>query len=62
MNKNVYDGQYHRTLSYWQNSELSALGRPMDEREKELLAPYMDKILPTVADGTYGKDADKGRG
>lgn len=62
VNKNVYDGQYHRTLSYWQNSELSALGRPMDEREKELLAPYMDKILPMVADGTYGKDADKGEG
>jgi len=59
VNKNVYNGQYHRTLSYWQGSKLSALGSPATDKEKELLASYSDKIPPEVMDGTYGKDADK---
>jgi len=59
VNKNVYNGQYHRTLSYWQGSELSALGSPATEKETQLLAPYKDKVQPDVMDGTYGKDADK---
>jgi len=58
VNKNVYNGQYHRTLSYWQGSELSALGVPANEREKQLLAPYRDKVMPEVMDGTYGAGAD----
>mgnify|MGYP001373195110 CR=1 FL=1 len=59
INKNVYNGQYHRTLSYWQGSELSALGSPATEKEKELLAPYLDEVPADVMDGTYGKDVDK---
>jgi len=57
VNKNVYGGQAARTLSFWQGSDMSALGRPADEIEKRLLAPYMDRILPEVMDGTYGKEA-----
>ena len=53
VNQNIYLGKYHRTGSFWQNSELSALGRPASEHEKELLAPYMDEIQPDVIDGTY---------
>lgn len=53
VNQNIYLGKYKRTGSFWQNSELSALGRPASEREKELLAPYMDEIQPDVMDGTY---------
>ncbi len=62
VNENIYDGRYERTLSYWQNSELSALGRPAGEIEKELLAPYMDRVLPTVMDGTYGADVENAGG
>jgi peptide/nickel transport system substrate-binding protein len=62
VNKNVYNGQYHRTLSYWQGSELSALGMPADEKEKELLAPYAEKVLPSVMDGTFGAGAEDGDG
>ncbi|WEX11901.1 extracellular solute-binding protein [Chelativorans sp. AA-79] len=58
VNKNVYNGQYHRTLSYWQGSELSALGSPATEEEKALLAPYQDKVQPEVMNGTYGAKAD----
>jgi peptide/nickel transport system substrate-binding protein len=56
VNKNVYGGDYRRTLSFWQGSELSALGKPATEKEKELLAPYMDRLVPEVMDGTYGKE------
>ncbi|WP_425418440.1 extracellular solute-binding protein [Oricola indica] len=54
VNKNLFGDRYTRTGSYWQNSdELSALGRPADEREKALLEPYPDAVLPEVMDGTY---------
>ncbi|UUP19565.1 Oligopeptide-binding protein AppA [Nitratireductor thuwali] len=61
VNANVYNGEYQRTLSYWQGSELSALGTPANEMEKELLAPYPDKVTADVMDGTYGKDLIDGR-
>ncbi|MGT2468971.1 hypothetical protein ACVOMV_36590 [Mesorhizobium atlanticum] len=38
-NKNLFGGKFNRTMSYWQNSDLSALGHPADDREKALLAP-----------------------
>nr|WP_309084578.1 extracellular solute-binding protein [Chelativorans sp.] len=60
VNKNVYNGQYERTLSYWQGSELSALGTPANQKEKELLAPHQDKVLPSVMEGTYGAEDGKG--
>ncbi|WP_274424444.1 extracellular solute-binding protein [Chelativorans sp. YIM 93263] len=60
VNENIYGGEYERTLSYWQGSDLSALGRPANQREKELLAPYSEKVLPSVMDGSYGEDL-KGR-
>lgn len=56
INANMFNGDHHRTLSYWQNSELSALGRPAGELEKELLAPYADRVRPDVMDGSYGQN------
>nr|WP_265518875.1 extracellular solute-binding protein [Nitratireductor luteus] len=55
INANMFDGEYRRTLSYWQGSELSALGTPANEIERKLLAPYADKVAADVMDGTYGK-------
>lgn len=52
-NKNLFEGAYSRTGSFWQNSELSALGVPASEGEKALLQPYADKLLPEVMDGTW---------
>ncbi len=52
-NKNLFEGAYSRTGSFWQNSELSALGIPASEGEKALLQPYADKLLPEVMDGTW---------
>jgi peptide/nickel transport system substrate-binding protein len=52
-NKNLFEGAYARTGSFWQNSELSALGIPASEVEKTLLQPFAGKLLPEVMDGTW---------
>ncbi|MCO5733746.1 extracellular solute-binding protein [Rhizobium sp. SSA_523] len=36
-NRNLFDGAYSRTESYWQNSSLSSLGHAADEKELALL-------------------------
>ncbi|MCB2080302.1 MAG: hypothetical protein KDE55_21735, partial [Novosphingobium sp.] len=62
VNKNLFFGAYERTGSYWQNSDLSALGVPADEREKALLAPFPDAVSVDVMDGTYAPAASDGSG
>ncbi|TPN39303.1 ABC transporter substrate-binding protein [Mesorhizobium sp. B2-3-3] len=61
-NKNLFDGKYTRTMSYWQNSELSALGHPASDREKALLAPYPGRVPADVMDGTYQPPVTDGSG
>lgn len=61
-NKNLFGGKYTRTMSYWQNSELSALGHPADDREKALLAPYPGRVPPDVMDGTWKPPVTDGSG
>lgn len=59
VNRNLYFGLYSRTAGYWDNSELSSIGRPASDREKELLAPYPDSVDPEVMAGTWRPaDAD----
>jgi peptide/nickel transport system substrate-binding protein len=62
VNKNMFDGRYDRLASYWQNSELSALGRPAGDREKALLAPYPDAVTPEVMDGSWRPAVTDGSG
>src|SRR5690606_11206077 len=52
-NKNLYEGAYTRTESFWQNSPLSYLGHPVDARELAILGAAGDKIEPAVLDGSY---------
>jgi peptide/nickel transport system substrate-binding protein len=61
-NRNIFDGKFERTASYWQNSELSALGRPAGEKERALLAPFPGSVLPEVMDGTWRPAATDGSG
>ena len=61
-NRNFFGGQYQRTISYWQNTELSALGRPANDIERALLAPFPDRVLPEVMDGTYRPPETDGSG
>ncbi|AZO08219.1 MULTISPECIES: extracellular solute-binding protein [unclassified Mesorhizobium] len=61
-NKNLFGGKFDRTMSFWQNSELSALGHPADDREKALLAPYPGRVPPDVMDGTWRPPVTDGSG
>ena len=42
INRNYFFGLYARSASFFAGSELSAYGRPADERERELLKPFAD--------------------
>lgn len=61
-NKNLFAGKYARTASFWQNSELSALGKPATDGERALLAPFSAKVSPQVLDGTWKPNETDGSG
>jgi peptide/nickel transport system substrate-binding protein len=61
-NKNLFGGNYKRTMSYWQGSELSALGHPASEKEKALLAPFPGRVPPEVMNGTWRPPVTDGSG
>ncbi|MGE5267470.1 MAG: extracellular solute-binding protein, partial [Deltaproteobacteria bacterium] len=48
VNKTLYHGLYKRTESFFERSYLSSAGRPADARERALLAPFSEYILPEV--------------
>jgi peptide/nickel transport system substrate-binding protein len=53
VNRTLYHGQYARTESYFDRSELSSHGRPADATERALLAPYPDAVKPAIMDGNF---------
>jgi len=62
INRNLFFGQYRRTASYFDGSELSAHKRPADARERALLAPFPDAVRPDVLDGTWSPPMSDGSG
>ncbi|WP_411828538.1 extracellular solute-binding protein [Neorhizobium petrolearium] len=61
-NRNLFEDAYTRTESFWQNSPLSSLGKPADEREIKILGTTKDRIEPAVLDGTYRLPRTDGSG
>jgi peptide/nickel transport system substrate-binding protein len=53
INKSFFNGLYRRTQSYFERSMLSSAGQPANARERTLLAPFADAVLPEIMDGTY---------
>ncbi len=51
-NKNLFFGQYTRTSSYFENSELASSGLP-EGRELEILEPYRDQLPEDVFNEDY---------
>ncbi len=62
LNKQLFRGLYARTESFFDRSELSSHGRPADERERELLAPYAGELAPGAMDGTFSQPVTDGTG
>ncbi|WP_416355698.1 extracellular solute-binding protein [Aureimonas phyllosphaerae] len=61
-NANLFYDAYTRMSGYFDNSELSSIGRPADALEQELLAPYAGRIDPAVMDGRFRQPVADGTG
>jgi peptide/nickel transport system substrate-binding protein len=53
IDKNLYYGAFTRAAGYYNDSELSSIGRPASDREKALLAPFPGVVADDVMNGTY---------
>jgi peptide/nickel transport system substrate-binding protein len=62
INRTLYAGLYSRTQSYFERSVLSSAGRPADDLERQLLAPYAKYVKPEIMDGTYRFPSTSGSG
>ncbi|WP_373418743.1 extracellular solute-binding protein [Brucella anthropi] len=61
-NRNLFADQYRRTQSFWEGSELSSVGKPADEREKQLLKPFPEAVRDDVMNGTWHPPVTDGSG
>ncbi len=62
INRNYFFGLYARAAGFFAGSELSAYGRPADDRERELLKPFASHIPPDILDGSYRLPVTDGSG
>ena len=62
INANLYAGSYKRSEGFFDDSELSSIGRPATEREKALLAPFPGAVRDDVMDGTWRAPISDGSG
>jgi peptide/nickel transport system substrate-binding protein len=62
VNHGYFFDLYRRAASYFDGSELSARGRPADERERALLAAFPDAVRADVLAGTWSPPVSDGSG
>jgi len=62
INRNYFFDLYSRSGGFFAGSELSAYGRPADERERALLKPFAGHIAPDILDGSYRLPVTDGSG
>ena len=62
INANLYDGAYKRSEGFFDDSELSSIGRPASERERALLAPYPRAVRDDVMEGKWRAPVSDGSG
>ncbi|MET0220728.1 MAG: extracellular solute-binding protein, partial [Tardiphaga sp.] len=62
INRNYFFGLYTRAAGFFAGSDLSAYGRPADDRERALLQPYAAHIPQDVMDGSYRLPVSDGSG
>jgi len=62
INAQMFFGQYRRTTSFFQNSELQSTGRPASETEREMLAPFEGVVRDDVMDGSWRPPVSDGSG
>jgi peptide/nickel transport system substrate-binding protein len=62
INRNYFFGLYARSAGFFAGSELSAYGRPADDRERALLKPFPGRVPPDILDGSYRLPVTDGSG
>jgi peptide/nickel transport system substrate-binding protein len=62
INHSYFFDLYQRTASYFAGSELSSHGRPADQRERALLAPFPGAVRTDVLEGTWSPPVSDGSG
>ncbi|MDE2579767.1 MAG: ABC transporter substrate-binding protein [Hyphomicrobiales bacterium] len=62
MNGALFAGLYQRTRSFFDNSELSSVGRAASIAERKLLAPFPGAVRPDVMEGTWRPYVSDGTG
>ncbi|MBV9910153.1 MAG: ABC transporter substrate-binding protein [Hyphomicrobiales bacterium] len=62
INANLYDGAYKRSEGFFDDSELSSIGRPASERERALLKPYPGAVRDDVMEGAWRAPVSDGSG
>jgi len=53
---------YRRSAGFFDDSELSAYHRAAGDRERALLAPFLDAVRPDILDGTWSPPVSDGSG
>jgi peptide/nickel transport system substrate-binding protein len=53
INANLFAGAYKRSEGFFDDSELSSIGRPASARERALLAPYPGAVRDDVMEGAW---------
>ena len=62
VNANLFFGAYRRTAGFFDESDLSSLGRIASAHELALLSPYVDEIPKPVLDGSWRPPLSDGSG
>jgi peptide/nickel transport system substrate-binding protein len=62
INANLFGGAYKRSEGFFDDSELSSIGRPASERERTLLAPYPGAVRDDVMEGRWRAPVSDGTG
>lgn len=62
LNRSLFGGIYRRTGSFFDESELSFRGRPLDEREARILGEAAASLPPAIRDGSWRPPQTDGSG
>jgi peptide/nickel transport system substrate-binding protein len=62
INRNLFRNVYKRQTSYFDQSDLSSVGRPADARERALLAPFADEVRSDFLEGQWAPRPTDGSG
>jgi peptide/nickel transport system substrate-binding protein len=62
VNRNLFFGQLARSDSYFSGSDLASTGRPANERERMLLAPFPGAVREDIMEGRWAPPAGDGSG